>query len=131
MAQNQPSSLLYECVRESDGVTDAEVLLHCFANRLEALEVASSKYSANTNQWLLIFAGALVFIMQAGFAVSVGDCGPTKIEDRGSAMLDVAMLLMNPSQNLTMLIYHIDPSFSLLRWCARDASVRRIFKTRC
>ena len=80
MAQNQPSSLLFECARASDGAADAEAVLHCFANRLEALEIASSKYSDNTNQWLLIFAGALVFIMQPGFAVSEGGCGPMKID---------------------------------------------------
>ena len=126
MAQNQPSSLLFECARASDGAVDAEALLHCFANRLEALEVASSKYTADTSQWLLIFAGALVFIMQAGFAVSesgVGQCRSMKYDVKSYAFC----ILSEFHQAHHTSIFR----FALLRWCARGASGRRIFKIQC
>jgi hypothetical protein len=72
MTQLQPSSLLLECAQTPDAAPDVETLLLCMAHRLEALEIASSKHVAGTTQWLLIFAGALVFMMQTGFAVSTG-----------------------------------------------------------
>ena len=72
MSQLQPSSLLMECSTTPDVAPDVETLLLCMAHRLETLEIASTKHAAGTTQWLLIFAGALVFMMQTGFAVSTG-----------------------------------------------------------
>jgi len=66
------STVLLECAKASDGATmEAEALLLCLASRMQALEDVSNQQSADTAQWLLIFAGALVFMMQTGFAVGV------------------------------------------------------------
>lgn len=63
--------ILIDCAKASDGATmDSEALLLCLANRMQTLEDHSNKQTADTEQWLLIFAGALIFMMQTGFAVS-------------------------------------------------------------
>lgn len=45
---------------------DAEDLLQCVANRLESAQKATA---SNLNSYLLVLSGALVFFMQAGFAM--------------------------------------------------------------
>ena len=45
---------------------DTEGLLECVSNRLESAQTLTS---LNMNSYLLVLSGALVFFMQAGFAM--------------------------------------------------------------
>jgi len=51
----------------------ARTFLECLSDRVQALEAISAQTSMSpeTTQWFVLFAGALVFMMQTGFAVSV------------------------------------------------------------
>jgi len=69
MAAQQQLSLLEECALATDGTEDSSALLLCLSARIQALEVHSKATESDTAQWLLIFAGALVFMMQTGFAM--------------------------------------------------------------
>jgi len=68
------SSLFEDCVAasvQSDGAEDTQAFLLCLSNRVEALEGSiTQRMSPETTHWLMLFAGALVFMMQTGFAVS-------------------------------------------------------------
>ena len=62
---NEPEMSVYDdCLTQSNNNADA--LLQCIADSLQAGQVSNS---SNFNDWFLIFAAALVFFMQAGFAM--------------------------------------------------------------
>jgi Amt family ammonium transporter len=64
------SHTLYQsCAIEYDGETDA--VLQCITDQLQAEAQASI---SNTHSWLLVLTGALVFFMQAGFAMLCAGC---------------------------------------------------------
>jgi len=74
MITSEHAALLRHCNIETnyyyeEGTYETQELLLCMAKRLGELEEKSSKESSNTAQWLLLFAGALVFMMQTGFAM--------------------------------------------------------------
>lgn len=62
-------SLYQSCAIQFDGETDA--VLQCVTDQLQ---VEAKAAAANTNTWLLVMAGALVFFMQAGFAMLCAGC---------------------------------------------------------
>lgn len=63
------NSVYQTCAVQYDGETDA--VLQCIADTFEAAAAATA---ANTNRWFLVLAGALVFFMQAGFAMLCAGC---------------------------------------------------------
>lgn len=64
------SHTLYQsCATQFDGATDA--VLQCVTDALQAEAHAAT---LNTNAWLLTLTGALVFFMQAGFAMLCAGC---------------------------------------------------------
>jgi len=69
-------SFYNQCVLEdttwsnTSGISDARVM-ECVSNRIQA--TLAERTADNTN-WLLVFAGALVFFMQAGFAMLCAGC---------------------------------------------------------
>lgn len=64
------SHTLYQsCAIQFDGETDA--VLQCVTDQLQ---VDAHARTANTNSWLLVLAGSLVFFMQAGFAMLCAGC---------------------------------------------------------
>ena len=62
-------SLFESCASAYNGETDA--VLQCIANHVESTESLSAD---NLQSWFLVLAGALVFFMQAGFAMLCGGC---------------------------------------------------------
>lgn len=63
------SKLFGDCFEQHKGVTDAVLL--CVT---EGLENRSAQDASNTKSWFLILAGALVFLMQLGFAMLCAGC---------------------------------------------------------
>lgn len=70
------SQLYLTCVEEHEGVSSA--VLQCVAagleNSLSKVEQNSEAASSNLVSWLLVIGGALVFFMQAGFAMLCAGC---------------------------------------------------------
>jgi ammonium transporter, Amt family len=58
--------LFDECAFATD---DNSALLHCISKQFSVLEMNRQQDTANTAEWLLIFCGALVLMMQTGFAM--------------------------------------------------------------
>jgi ammonia channel protein AmtB len=56
--------------------------LHCVADHLEAIQIRDQ---VDVNTWLLIFASALIFFMQAGFAMLCA--GSVRAKNVGNTML--------------------------------------------
>eukprot|EP00540_Astrosyne_radiata_P022165 CAMPEP_0116846834 /NCGR_PEP_ID=MMETSP0418-20121206/14073_1 /TAXON_ID=1158023 /ORGANISM="Astrosyne radiata, Strain 13vi08-1A" /LENGTH=125 /DNA_ID=CAMNT_0004478161 /DNA_START=283 /DNA_END=657 /DNA_ORIENTATION=+ len=61
---------------------DETTPLECIANTLEGGQFANAE---DINTWLLIFASALIFFMQAGFAMLCA--GSVRIKNVGNTML--------------------------------------------
>jgi ammonium transporter, Amt family len=66
------------CLSPEEGVTTLE----CVADKLEAIQALNR---ADVNMWLLIFASALIFFMQAGFAMLCA--GSVRLKNVGNTML--------------------------------------------
>lgn len=64
------SSHFNECAAATAGMNDLAVL-QCVSDRLEA---EAAERTAGLTEWLLVVAGALVFFMQAGFAMLCAGC---------------------------------------------------------
>jgi Amt family ammonium transporter len=62
-------SLYQDCAISGNG--DTKLMMLCIADQIEA---DSAKDEANLDHWLLVISGALVFFMQAGFAMLVAGC---------------------------------------------------------
>ena len=57
------------CAVSANGEIDA--MMECISQQFDSTKAADA---ANMNQWLLILCGALVFFMQAGFAMLCAGC---------------------------------------------------------
>ena len=55
---------------DSDGTEDTRALILCISQHVDRLEANAQSLSGEAKQWLLVLCGALIFFMQAGFAVS-------------------------------------------------------------
>jgi ammonium transporter, Amt family len=61
------TSLVDECTYAAQ--EGGAMLLHCISKRYAVLERHRAADVANTTEWLLLLCGALIFIMQVGFAM--------------------------------------------------------------
>lgn len=75
-SSNAHSELYVECFDEHAGDTSA--MLQCVAAGLESsldrVEQANEASNQTLHSWLLVIAGAMVFFMQAGFAMLCAGC---------------------------------------------------------
>jgi Amt family ammonium transporter len=69
MVANTGMSTYEVCAVETDG--DIDLMLQCISTQFEETKAADA---ANMNSWLLVICGALVFFMQAGFAMLCAGC---------------------------------------------------------
>ena len=69
---------IYESCLSPEGVTTLE----CIANKLEDIQILNQ---ADVNTWLVIYAAALIFFMQAGFAMLCAGC--VRLKNVGNTML--------------------------------------------
>lgn len=71
---NHTPSLYESCYQESKG--NEALTLQCIAVTFEEKrqELEASHFNAHMSSWLLVICGALVFFMQAGFAMVCAGC---------------------------------------------------------
>jgi Amt family ammonium transporter len=64
-------TLFQECALNSGSELE---ILHCISNRFDEVFEANLSHQKSMRQWQFVFSGAMVFFMQAGFAMVCAGC---------------------------------------------------------